>query len=166
MIINGIKLSYELRDILLAGFAWLTNDHIDAAQHLIKELNPRVGCVNYIAATHHSRFATAHDANHAIQCHNIGLHWVTSNSISGKVVIYESLYKTVNQSLKWQLVYTYSYVKMMVLLTSQLFCNVQLQLRKAKVYLKGNCLHLIADIAYGKGTLQKKMDGKFPLQLY
>ena len=108
MIISGIKLSYELRDILLAGFAWLTDDHIDAAQHLIKELNPRVGGLNYIAATtHRSRFAPAHDANHAIQCHNIGLHWVTSSSISGKVVVYESLYRTANESLKRQLVYTY-----------------------------------------------------------
>ena len=107
MIINGIKLSYELRYILLAGFAWLTDDHIDAAQHLIKELNPRVGGLNCIAATHHSRFAPARDANHAIQCHNIGLHWVTLSSISGKVVIYESLYRMVNESLKWQLVYTY-----------------------------------------------------------
>ena len=39
--------------------------------------------------------------------HNIGLHWVTSSSISGKVVLYKSLYRTVNDSLKRQLVSIY-----------------------------------------------------------
>ena len=98
------------------------DDHIDAAQHLIKELNPRVGGLNCIAATHHSRFAPARDANHAIQCHNIGLHWVTLSSISGKVVIYESLYRMSLLNGSW-CTHTKSYVKMIVLLTSQLFCN-------------------------------------------
>ena len=108
VMINGIKLTYELRDILLSRFGWLTDDLIDASQQLIKQLNTGVGGLNCIAATTHcSRFVLPHGLNQTIQCHNIGLHWVTSTSISGKVVVYESLYRTVNDSLKRQLVSIY-----------------------------------------------------------
>jgi hypothetical protein len=106
--IHGVKLTYELRAILLTRFGWLTDDLIDAAQHLIKYLETGVGGLNCIAATTHcSRFALPHDPHQTIQCHNIGLHWVTSTSVSGKVVVYESLYRTVNASFKRQLVYRY-----------------------------------------------------------
>ena len=108
VMINGVKLTYELRDILLCTFAWLTDEHIDAGQHLIKELGTGVSGLNCIAATTHcSRFAVRQDVDQTIQCHNIGAHWVTSTSISGKVVVYESLYSTVNESLKRQLAYVY-----------------------------------------------------------
>ena len=108
VMINGIKLTYELRDILLSRFGWLTDDHIDASQQLIEQLNTGVGGLNCIAATTHcSRFVLPHGLNQTIQSHNIGLHWVTSSSISGKVVVYESLYRTVNDSLKQQLVSIY-----------------------------------------------------------
>ena len=106
--IDGVKLTYELRDILQCTFSWLTDEHIDAAQHLIKELGTGVSGLNCIAATTHcSRFAVRQDVHQTIQCHNIGAHWVTSTSISGKVVVYESLYSTVNESLKRQLAYVY-----------------------------------------------------------
>ena len=108
VMISGVKLTYELRDILLNQLGWLTDEHIDAAQHLIKELNPRVGGLNCIAATTHcSRFALRHDPHHTIQCHNTGAHWLTSSSISGEVVVYESLYRSLNESLKRQLVNIY-----------------------------------------------------------
>ena len=54
--------------------------------------------------THYSRFALPHDPHQIIQCHNIGLLWLTSTSISGKVIVYESLYQAVNESLKRKLV--------------------------------------------------------------
>lgn len=76
IMINGVKLTYALRAILLNRFGWLTDDHIDAAQHLIKELNTGVGGLNCIAATTHcSRFSLPHDPHQTIQCHNIVLHW-------------------------------------------------------------------------------------------
>jgi hypothetical protein len=34
--INNIKLTYRFRDILLEKCGWLTDEHIDAAQYLIK----------------------------------------------------------------------------------------------------------------------------------
>lgn len=106
--ISGMKLTYELRDILLCKFGWLTDEHIDAAQHLIREQNPGVGGLNCIAATTHcSRFALPHDPHHTIQCQNRGAHWLTSTSISGKVVVYESLYRSLNESLKQQLINIY-----------------------------------------------------------
>ena len=72
IMINGVKLTYALRAILITRFGWLTDDHIDAAQHLIKELNTGVGGLNCIAATTHcSRFALPHDPHQTIQCHNI-----------------------------------------------------------------------------------------------
>ena len=86
----------------------MTDEHVDAAQNLIKELGTGVSGLNCIAATTHcSRFAVPQDVHQTIQCHNIGAHWVTSSSISGKVVVYESLYSTVNESLKRQLSYVY-----------------------------------------------------------
>ena len=105
VMIGAIKLTYHLRKILLNPFAWLTDDHIDAAQHLIKELGTGVGGLNCIATmTHCTRFAVPHEQNQTIQCHNIGAHWVTSSSITGKVIVYESINKTLNDSLKRQLV--------------------------------------------------------------
>ena len=114
IMINGVKLTYALRAILLTGFALLTDDYIDAVQHLIKELNTGVGGLNCIAATTHcSRFALPMILTNPFQCHNIGLHWVTSTSISGKVIVYKSLYRMVNESLKWQLVCMYKGCVMM-----------------------------------------------------
>ena len=87
VMINGIKLTYELRDILLSRFGWLTDDHIDAFQQLIKQLNTGVGGLNCIAGTTHcSRFVLPHGLNQTIQCHNIGLHWVTSSSYPAKLL--------------------------------------------------------------------------------
>ena len=106
--IGAIKLTYALREILGTPFAWLTDDHIDAAQHLIKELGIGVGGLNCIATmTHCTRFAVPHENDQTIQCHNIGHHWVTSSSITGKVVVYESMATTLNDSLKRQLVCLY-----------------------------------------------------------
>ncbi len=106
--IGAIKLTYHLKDILLNPFAWLTDDHIDAAQHLIKELGTGVGGLNCIATmTHCTRFAVPHEQNQTIQCHNIGAHWVTSSSITGKVIVYESMSTTLSDSLKRQLVCLY-----------------------------------------------------------
>ena len=111
VMIGAIKLTYHLREILLNPFAWLTDDHIDAAQHLIKELGTGVGGLNCIATmTHCTRFAVPHEQNQTIQCHNIGAHWVTSSSITGKVIVYESMNTTLNDSLKRQLVCLYKHL--------------------------------------------------------
>ena len=106
--IGAIKLTYALREILGTPFAWLTDDHIHAAQHIIRELGIGVGGLNCIATmTHCTRFAVPHENDQAIQCHNIRHHWVTSSSITGKVVVYESMATTLNDSLKRQLVCLY-----------------------------------------------------------
>ena len=108
VIINGLKLTNRMKNVLLTKFEWLSDDHIDAAQYLIKQLGTGVSSLNCIAATTHcSRFAVPHDFHQTIQCHNIGSHWVVSSSVSGKLVVYESLYTTVNESLKRQLTYLY-----------------------------------------------------------
>ena len=65
VVIGTIKLTYNLKDILLTQmdirFAWLSDDHIDAVQHLIKELGTGVGGLNCIATmTHCTRFAVPH----------------------------------------------------------------------------------------------------------
>ena len=111
VMIGAIKLTYHLRKILLNPFAWLTDDYIDTAQHLIKELGTGVGGLNCIATmTHCTRFAVPHKQNQTIQCHNIGAHWVTSSSITGKVIVYESMNTTLNDSLKRQLVCLYKHL--------------------------------------------------------
>ena len=57
--------------------------------------------------THHSKFALPHQQNQTIQCHNIGGHWVTSSSTTGKVIVYDTLSTGLNASLKHQLVNLY-----------------------------------------------------------
>jgi hypothetical protein len=111
LMIGAVKLTYQLKDIFLNPFAWLTDNHIDAAQQLIKELETGVGGLNCIATmTHCTRFAVPHEQNQTIQCHNIGAHWVTSSSITGKVIVYESMSTTLNDSLKRQLVCLYKHL--------------------------------------------------------
>ena len=115
VMIGTIKLTHHLKDILLTQmdirFAWLSDDHIDAVQHLIKEHGTGVGGLNCIATmTHCTRFALPHGENQTIQCHNIGGHWVTSSSITGKVVVYESMTTSLNDSLKRQLVCLYKHL--------------------------------------------------------
>ena len=108
VMVSGVKPTYDLRDELLSKLGWLTDDHIDVAQHIMHEQNPGVGGLrSIVATTHYSRFALPHDPPHVIQCHNRGAHWVTSSSISEKVVVYESLYRSLNESLKRQLVNIY-----------------------------------------------------------
>jgi hypothetical protein len=108
VMINGIKLTYHLRNILLNKNGWLTDDHMDAAQSLIQDLGTGVGGLNNISIMAHcSRFVVPHEQHQTIQCHNIGHHWVTSSSISGDVLVYESLSTNLNNSLKRQLVCLY-----------------------------------------------------------
>ena len=90
--IGAIKLTYALREILVTPFAWLSDDHIDVAQHLIKELGISVGGLKCISTiTHCTRFAVPHENDQNIQCHNIVYHLVTSSSITANVIVYESM---------------------------------------------------------------------------
>jgi hypothetical protein len=57
--------------------------------------------------THCSRFIVPHEKNSTIQCHNIGSHWVTSSSTTGRVIVYESQHTTLNSYLKHQLASLY-----------------------------------------------------------
>ena len=43
VMVSGVKLTYDLRDELLSKLGWLTDDHIDVAQHIMQEQNPGVG---------------------------------------------------------------------------------------------------------------------------
>ena len=59
--------------------------------------------------THHD-LVSPDTENHPagiIQCHNIGHHWVTSCSTSGRITVYESLCTNLNDALKRQLVKVY-----------------------------------------------------------
>lgn len=106
--INGIGLTYRQKEILASNCGWLTDDHVDAAQHLIKNMETNVGGLNSIVTmTYSSRFALPHEQNQTIQCHNTGLHWVTSSSITGKVIVYESLNTSLNASLRRQIINLY-----------------------------------------------------------
>ena len=103
--VQGIRITLRLKEILLNKCGWLTDEHIDAAQHLIKDLKTGVGGLNStVIMTHRSRFALAHEQNMTIQCHNIGGHWVTSSSTTGRVIVYESLSTNLNAALKQQLI--------------------------------------------------------------
>jgi hypothetical protein len=91
--VQGINLTEELREILMNEKEWLSDEHVDAAQWLLKSENPGVGGLNDIVVMTHLKktrvnFATAD--GRTIQCHNIGGHWVVSTSVHGRVTVYES----------------------------------------------------------------------------
>ena len=47
VIINGLKLTNRMKNVLLTKFEWLSDDHIDGAQYLIKQLGTGVSGLNY-----------------------------------------------------------------------------------------------------------------------
>ena len=109
--IGGIKLTTELHEILIHPLGWLSDEHIDAGQYLIKEMGTGVGGLNCATAMSHYRKVTVHPTqNQTIQCHNIGSHWVTSTTIYGSVVVYDSLSSNLNDALKRQLVHLYKHM--------------------------------------------------------
>lgn len=111
LIVQGINLTSTLRDTLMSESGWLTDDHVDAAQRLLKSENATVGGLNDVVAMTHFKKKTRVDIAKAdgrtIQCHNIGGHWVTSSSVHGMVTVYESLSTGLNKTLLEQLVHLY-----------------------------------------------------------
>ena len=92
---------------------WLSDEHVDAAQPLLKSENPGVGGLNDIVVTTHfkkTRVDLATADGRTIQCHNIGGHWVVSTSVHGSVTVYESLYTELNKTLQQQLAYLHQNV--------------------------------------------------------
>ena len=100
--VQGINLTEELREILMNEKEWLSDEHVDAAQRLLKSENPGVCGLNDIVAMTHfkkTRVDLATADGRTIQCHNIGGHWVVSTSVHGSVTVYESLYTGLNKTL-------------------------------------------------------------------
>ena len=62
------------------------------------------------AMTHYRRVTIDPELNQMIQCHKIGGHWVTSSTITGKVILYESLSTGLNDALKHQLVHLFKHL--------------------------------------------------------
>ena len=65
-------------DVLLNLNVWLSDDHIDAAQKLLGDLGAGVGGLNTVLAVTYSNklINVPENITQAIQCHNIGHHWV------------------------------------------------------------------------------------------
>lgn len=94
---------------------WLTDEHVDAAQWLLKSENTGVGGLNDVVAMTHFKKTWVNIAKangRTIQCHNIGGHWVTSTSVNDMVTVYDSLSTRLNKILLQQLVHIY-----------QIFCD-------------------------------------------
>lgn len=51
--VQGINLTEELREILMNEKEWLSDEHVDAAQRLLKSENPGVGGLNDIVVMTH-----------------------------------------------------------------------------------------------------------------
>ena len=106
--IGNIEMTTESKDVLLHPMGWLNDDHINAAQHILKEMGTGIhGLQDVIRTTHWNLFNATPEKFQSVQCHNIGNHWVVSTTVNGKVVVYDSLYTSLNLSLKKQLVYLY-----------------------------------------------------------
>ena len=111
--IEGITLTKSVQEILNSPAGWLGDDHVDAAQRLLKSMvnSAEIGGLNDIVAMTHFEKTKVNEATKdypAIQCHNIGCHWVVSTSMQGKITVYESLTTGLNDTLLQQLVRLYS----------------------------------------------------------
>ena len=103
--IGSIQLTFQLRGILLSPAGWLCDEHIDASQHFMKELGTGIACLHStIAIRHWKLMPLTAEGFQSVQCHNIGNHWVTSTTICGQVVVYESLSTSLNFALRQQIV--------------------------------------------------------------
>ena len=71
---------------------------------------PFAGLNTVTAMTHYRKVTIDPELNQTIQCHNIGGHWVTPSTITGKVIVYESLSTGLNDALKRQLVHLYKHL--------------------------------------------------------
>ena len=106
--IGNIPLTFELKEILLHPLGWLSDEHINAAQNLLKELGTGIGGLhNTIAIRHWKLMPLTAERFQSVQCHNIGNHWVTSTTILGQVVVYESLSTSLSFALRQQIVALY-----------------------------------------------------------
>eukprot|EP00794_Sanderia_malayensis_P008388 gene8388-9286_t len=109
--IGALNLTESLRDTLIHPLGWLTDQLLDAAQHLIRVKGLGIaGPYNITAMTHHRNIMIEQAREQAIQCHNIGHHWVTSSTISGSIIVYESFSTNLNEALKRQLVHMCRYM--------------------------------------------------------
>ena len=104
-------LTEMLEKILLDPNGWLTDDHMDAATRLLKaNYGADVAGLNDIVVMTHfkeTKVALATKNGQAIQCHNIGRHWVVSTSKDGKVTVYDTLSTGLNNVLAKQLAHLY-----------------------------------------------------------
>ena len=75
--IEGITLTKSMQEILKSPAGWLGDDHMDAAQQLLKPMvySAEIGGLNDIVAMTHFEKTKVSEATKdcpAIQCHNIG----------------------------------------------------------------------------------------------
>ena len=109
--VEGITLTAKLEKVLLNPSVWLTDEHVDAAERLLKSERDGIGGLNDIVMMTHfdkkTKVDLATKARQTIQCHNIGSHWVVSTSINGKVTVYDTLSTGLNNVLLQQLLHLY-----------------------------------------------------------
>jgi len=111
--VEGINLTSKSQAVLINHNGWLGDDHMDAAQRLLKKHNPTIGGLNDIVLMTYfqrGKLEIATNASLTIQCHNIGGHWVVSSSSKGRVTVYESLSTGLNKTLLQQLAHLYQFL--------------------------------------------------------
>ena len=108
--VECINLTSKSQAVLINHDSWLGDDHMDAAQRLLKKQNPAIGGLNDIVLMTYfqrGKLKIATNAGLTIQCYNIGGHWVVSSSSKGCVTVYESLSTGLNKTLLQQLAHLY-----------------------------------------------------------
>ena len=108
--VEGIKLTEKMKQILLDPNGWLTDEHMDAASRLLKSNRADVAGLNDMVVMTHfkkTKVALATKNGQTIQCHNIGGHWVVSTCKDGQVTVYDTLGTGLNRTLAQQLIHLY-----------------------------------------------------------
>ncbi|KAI8516096.1 hypothetical protein Bbelb_069090 [Branchiostoma belcheri] len=96
----------EDREALQKG-QWLTDKHMNAAQHLIKSEYPLIDGLRDTVVLMANQSGPVRATSDSLQVHNIKDHWVLSSSTGGSITVYDSLQPSMKPELRSQLVHLY-----------------------------------------------------------
>ena len=81
-----------MKQVLESG-GWLTDEHIQLAQELLKKEYPRITGLQPSVLSQNDGFIPVQRNSESIQLHNVdGNHWAASTSIGGQVTVLDSMW--------------------------------------------------------------------------
>ncbi|XP_066303195.1 uncharacterized protein [Branchiostoma lanceolatum] len=104
--INHTKLTQRDRQTLQED-KWLTDKHMNSAQHLIRSEYPFIDALRDTVILVDNTHDPILGSRDCLQIHHLRDHWVLSAAIDGKITVYDSLHPSMTPELRSQLVHLY-----------------------------------------------------------